>query len=132
MEKAIDKFAKQFPAADYQWDIACIDKNDKSMFQRFFQSTGYEWRVAEIDAVGIDEPLMRLASTLKEKLPDIEFKYESRSGLWITEDVENINLLHGKFNYSLTDYLSNWRSFLGVSDLIVLGHDCEAWFGFTK
>jgi hypothetical protein len=77
------------------------------------------------------EKVKHLGNTLKTSFLEISFKYDAPSKVWLTEDPASITRLRQMFDFAYTDYLDNWRGFLGIQDLIVLGYDCDDWFGFT-
>lgn len=77
-----------------------------------------------------DKDQILLGEKLKRKFPDVDFRLDVKTGMWVAEKSEHVELLRGIFDYYLTNYLINWRTLLGVNNLVVDGHSCESWFGF--
>lgn len=67
----------------------------------------------------------KLGETLREKLPQYEWKYDKDSSVWITYS-ENQNLIIEMFNSP-----QEWRKFLDEPNLITIFFDSESWLAFT-
>lgn len=69
--------------------------------------------------------LRNLGNTLKTKLPCIDWLFDRKAGVWTANDPKDIAALRKK-----CDNQTEWRTFIGMSDLIVFD-DISNLFGFT-